>query len=112
MFSIRTRPWRFLLALVFAQALAWAVVAVETVNRSIGGNTAIGSISAFAAARLEDNGFEGRRLVIDISGDPVLVVRRKTATRYDYMDVGPEPRPDVHDNLPLPPKFPQSPILI
>ena len=43
--------------------------AVETVKRSIAGNTAIGSALEFAIGQLEGNGFDGRRKVIDVSGD-------------------------------------------
>ncbi len=42
---------------------------VETVIRSIAGNTAIGSALEFAIGQLEGNGFDGRRKVIDVSGD-------------------------------------------
>ncbi len=42
---------------------------VEHVIRSIAGNTAIGSALEFAIGQLEGNGFEGRRKVIDVSGD-------------------------------------------
>ncbi len=42
---------------------------VEHVIRSIAGNTAIGSALEFAIGQLEGNGFDGRRKVIDVSGD-------------------------------------------
>lgn len=42
---------------------------VETVIRSFAGNTAIGSALEFAIGQLEGNGFDGRRKVIDVSGD-------------------------------------------
>ncbi len=42
---------------------------VETVIRSTAGNTAIGSALEFAIGQLEGNGFDGRRKVIDVSGD-------------------------------------------
>jgi hypothetical protein len=42
---------------------------VETVFRSIAGNTAIGSAVEFAIGQLDGNGFDGRRKVIDVSGD-------------------------------------------
>lgn len=44
-------------------------VEVETVARSIAGNTAIGSALEFAVGQLEGNGFDGLRKVIDVSGD-------------------------------------------
>ena len=42
---------------------------VETVIRSFAGNTAIGSALEFAIGQLEGNRFDGRRKVIDVSGD-------------------------------------------
>ncbi len=42
---------------------------VEGVQRSVAGNTAIGSALEFAILQLEGNGFVGRRKVIDVSGD-------------------------------------------
>ncbi len=42
---------------------------VETVIRSIAGNTAIGSALEFAIGQLEGNGIDGRRKVIDGAGD-------------------------------------------
>ncbi len=42
---------------------------VEAVIRSMAGNTAIGSALEFAIDQLEGNGFDGRRRVIDVSGD-------------------------------------------
>ena len=42
---------------------------VETVIRSIAGDTAIGNALEFAIGQLEGNGFDGRRKVIDVSGD-------------------------------------------
>jgi hypothetical protein len=42
---------------------------IDGVQRSVAGNTAIGSALEFAILRLEGNGFAGRRRVIDVSGD-------------------------------------------
>ncbi len=42
---------------------------VETVIRSIAGDTAIGNALEFAIGQLKSNGFDGRRKVIDVSGD-------------------------------------------
>ncbi len=42
---------------------------VEHVIRSTAGNTAIGGALEFAIGELEGNGFDGRRKVIDVSGD-------------------------------------------
>ena len=42
---------------------------VETMIRAIAGNTAIGGALEFAIGQLEGNGFDGRRKVIDVSGD-------------------------------------------
>ncbi len=42
---------------------------IETVIRSIAGDTAIGSALEFGIGQLEGNGFDGRRKVIDVSGD-------------------------------------------
>ncbi len=42
---------------------------VENISRSVAGNTAIGSVLEFAIPQFAANGFQGRRMVIDISGD-------------------------------------------
>jgi hypothetical protein len=42
---------------------------VEAVRRSVSGSTAIGGALEFATVQLEGNGFEGRRKVVDVSGD-------------------------------------------
>ena len=42
---------------------------VETVIRSIAGDTAMGNAMEFAIDQLEGNGFDGRRKIIDVSGD-------------------------------------------
>jgi hypothetical protein len=42
---------------------------VENMHRSVAGHTAIGSVLEFAVPQFAANGFQGRRKVIDISGD-------------------------------------------
>ena len=42
---------------------------IEDVQRTVAGNTAIGSALEFAILQLKGNGFVGRRKVIDVSGD-------------------------------------------
>ncbi len=42
---------------------------LETVIRSIAGDTAIGGALEFALGQFEGNGFDGRRKIIDVSGD-------------------------------------------
>ena len=42
---------------------------IDAVTRSVSGSTAIGGALEFAISRLDGNGFEGRRKVVDVSGD-------------------------------------------
>ena len=48
---------------------AFATEVADTPRFVIGGGTAIGDALKFAVALLEGNGFQGRRRVIDVSGD-------------------------------------------
>ncbi|MGK7344731.1 MAG: DUF1194 domain-containing protein, partial [Candidatus Nitrospinota bacterium M3_3B_026] len=60
-------PWTRVADAGAAEALAERIA--TTPRFVIGGGTALGSAMAFALGRFRDNGFDGRRRVIDVSGD-------------------------------------------
>jgi hypothetical protein len=64
--QVQSIPW----TLVNSQASALQFAnAIGTVNRAYGGSTAPGSAIQFATPLFNSNDFQGKRLVIDVSGD-------------------------------------------
>jgi len=62
----QTVGWTFINDAASAEAFA---AAIDATSRTSSGNTAIGSAINYSAALFDNNGFEGDRLVIDVSGD-------------------------------------------